>query len=73
MTEWTIYNNRMPTYLLTEEELAALKAHEGSYEYYSFGSGKLGWRRTYSAVFHDTIVYRAVKEPEARVEVVKNS
>lgn len=57
-----MYNNRVPYYLLTSEERAALEAHKDNLEFYSITHRN--WEVWTSArPFYDSGVYRIASEP----------
>lgn len=72
MSDWTPETNRVPTCLLTADELAALKAAKHGWEYMDGGS--LEWTKT----AHDTpawgeyTVYRAKPAPAPTLSITVN-
>lgn len=62
MTEWTIYNNRIPTYLLNEDELVALQAHDGKFVYWLQADQKFDLINC-RPLWCDHFIYRAVRKP----------
>lgn len=60
MTDWTPETNRIPTRLLTPEELAALKAAEHGWEVFDDTT----WSPIFNPFWHLTSTYRAKPAPK---------